>query len=471
MREKQKTPGRGPVILGAAAVLVFAAGIICRNIGLQGLQTALKEETGDRQELQPFSLSAYTLFQAENAITHFTLENGELTGEIVTETCVLPEHAQLPEYLSSESTLAVRPEDRDKVNRSAVFSGNTAESQNQDFMVMRKIELPDGTSLRLHIADYHSDTAQRVAAYPDMWSGMDWALAEEVPDEYSLWQKQISVLWQNSWFVNLGGKELLYQPGVWKVTESLTEEEQAALPADGSVQYGDSNISVLCRSTEYGSVELFYQPQNVQTVLNLASMGQYLGVLYLDTAGDIRFDLVDENARCVQQALVLENAGEEMYNNAINTQKADQAGFRFYREEDYTTVQVTMLRVNEDSSLDVINLPGDVKEDGILAGSTVVQLSPDGQKLLSVGHEETSVQLNYTPWETDPVTYYSGYRLNVYDLNRQTVTYSGSLDTGLDMIWGSYLSRSDFRYYGIAGELLSVNRDCYTVFPEQTQEG
>lgn len=60
MREKQKTPGRGPVVLGAAAVLVFAAGIICRNIGLQGLQTALKEETGDRQELQPFSLSAYT---------------------------------------------------------------------------------------------------------------------------------------------------------------------------------------------------------------------------------------------------------------------------------------------------------------------------------------------------------------------------------------------------------------------------
>lgn len=471
MSTKHKTPGRGLVALGAAAVLIFAAGVIGRNVGLQQLQAVLTEETGDRQELQPFDLSAYTLFKAENAITHFTLENGELTGRTITETAVLPENAQLPESFSSETTLAVRPEDREEINRSAVFAGSGSASETHDFLVMRDIYLPDNTSLRLYMTEYQSEEPRPVSAYLNMWSGMDWELAESVPEEYSMWRDESAVQWNGSWFLNLGGKNLRYEPGVWQVTESLTEEERDALPRDGSVQYGDSTVPVLCKSTEYGSVELFYQPQNVVSVLNLAQMGQYLGVLYLDTNGDVWFDLVDENARCVQQVFIRESGEETLYAITVNTQKADQACFVLRQQESYTTVQIALFQVREDGSLNVVSLPGEAKEEGKLAGTVVVQLSPDGQKLLSVGSEETAVQLDSTPWETEPVTYYSGYRLNVYDLSRQTVTYSGKLDTGREMTWGRYLSSSDFIYYGLAGELMSMNRDCYTVFPQQTQEG
>ena len=156
MSTKRKTLGRGLVALGAAAVLVFAAGVIGRNVGLQQLQAVVTEETGDRRELQPFDLSAYTLFKAENAITHFTLENGELTGRTITETAVLPENAQLPESFSSETTLAVRPEDREEINRLAVFAGSGSASETHDFLVMRDIYLPDNTSLRLYMTEYQS---------------------------------------------------------------------------------------------------------------------------------------------------------------------------------------------------------------------------------------------------------------------------------------------------------------------------
>lgn len=245
MSTKHKTPGRGLVALGAAAVLIFAAGVIGRNVGLQQLQAVLTEETGDRQELQPFDLSAYTLFKAENAITHFTLENGELTGRTITETAVLPENAQLPESFSSETTLAVRPEDREEINRSAVFAGSGSASETHDFLVMRDIYLPDNTSLRLYMTEYQSEEPRPVSAYLNMWSGMDWELAESVPEEYSMWRDESAVQWNGSWFLNLGGKNLRYEPGVWQVTESFTEEERDALPRDGSVQYGDSTVPVL----------------------------------------------------------------------------------------------------------------------------------------------------------------------------------------------------------------------------------
>lgn len=471
MRANHKAPGRGLAVLGIAAVLVLAAGVAGRSIGLQKLQATLKEETGDREELKPFSLSGYTLLQAENAITYFELENGELIGRTMTETAVLPENAQLGNSFYSHTELAVRSEDRGAINQGSAFSGNTAESQAQEFVVMREIELPDDTSLRLYMADYHSDTAQRVTAYPNMRSGMDWTLSENVPDAYSRWRGEAIIQWQGSWFLNLGGDNMRYQPGVWKVTESLTEEELEALPTDGDVRYGDSTVPVLCKSTEYGSVERFYQPQNVESVLNLAPMEQYLGVLYLDTNGNVWVDLVDESAKCVQQTLIREKGEGDLYAIMANTQKTNQACFVLYQEETYTTVQIILLQINADGSLHVVNLPGEMKDNGELAGTTVVQLSQDGQKVLSVGLEEAALQVDRNPWNTESVTYYSGYRVNVYDLDQQTQTYSGTLDTGRDMTWGRYLSSSDFIYYGVAGELMSMNRDSYTVFPQQTQEG
>lgn len=472
MSKKKKRFGCGLAFLGAAAVLVFGAGIVCRNIGLQRMQTSLQEESGDRQELQPFSLSAYTLFQAENVVTHFTLENGVLSGQVMTETANMPENARLPELFSTHTILAVRPENRDTINRTGRFSGNTAESESSDFLVMREIQLPDDTCLRLHMADYQSETPGRVAAYPNMVSGMDWAFADTLPEQYAGWAEEDTISWQGSWFLNLGGKDLYYQPGVWRVTESLTEKERDALPADGTVQYGENTVPVLCKSTEYGSVQLFYQPQNVDTVLRLTRVGEYLGVLYQDTDGDIRFDLVDDSARCIQQATIREKAetGFSAYN--VNTQNQDQAAFTLWQPEADVPTQITLVRLDETGTLDVVSLPGSMRQDGGgLAGTQVLQLSPDGQKLLSVGMEEVPVEVHRNSWEAENAIYYTGYRVNVYDLTRQAVTYSGLLNTGISNNWGSYLKQSNFLYYGLAGELLSMNRDYYTIFPQQVQEG
>ena len=60
--------------------------------------------------------------------------------------------------------------------------------------------------------------------------------------------------------------------------------------------------------------------------------------------------------------------------------------------------------------------------------------------------------------------------MTVYDLAQKEVLYSGMLDTGVEKYWGRYLGNSNIGF-GLAGELLTVNRDCYTIFSQKPQEG
>ena len=473
MRHANKYPGLGLAIFAVAAVAVFGAGILARLTGLHRMQTTLVEETGDRNTLQGFTISGYTRFQAENTLTHFTLQNGRLTGETIPEQVRMPENAQLPSIFNDDlNIITVAPEEREAVNRQASFGGNTATSYAKNFWIMREINLPDNTSLRLHIANKTADTPVEVVSYPNARSGMDWSASNDYLQEtYPTWADEIRVQWNDNWMIGLNKESVLYQPGIWRVTESLTEEEVEALPLDGAVQYADGTINVLCKSTEYGKAELFYVPQNLDTILECDTLGEYLGILYRDTKGDIRFDLVDENAVCVQQALISEGTGTEISHSQTNTQQPDQLCYILGLQQG-TVWRVILLQMNDAGQLECINLPGDLLQDGRqLPGTTVIQRSADGQYVLFVGREESQLQLTRLFQEEETTSYPIGYRMNVYDLNTQTVVYSGLLDTGADRIWGSYVDSPDFIYYGLAGELLSLSRDCYTVFPQQAQEG
>lgn len=473
MRHANKHPGLGLAIFAVAAVAVLGAGILARLAGLNQMQTTLVEETGDRNTLQGFTLSGYTRFQAENVLTHFTLQNGRLTGETIPEQVRMPENAQLPSTFGDDSNIiTVAPEEREAVNRQATFSGNTATSYAKNFWIMREITLPDNTSLRLHIADKTSNMPVEVVSYPNAWSGMDWSASNDyLPETYPSWAEEISVQWKGTWMIGLNKESVLYQPGIWRVTESLTEEEVQALPLDGTVQYNSGTVNVLCKSTEYGKAELFYVPQDLDTILECDTLGDYLGVLYQDTNGTIRFDLVDENAACVQQALILEDAGTELSHSQVNTQQAGQICYSLGMHQG-TDRRIVLLQMNEAGHLECLNLPGNLLQDGSqLPGTTVIQRSADGQYVLFVGREENQIQLTRLFQEEETTSYPIGYRMNVYDLNAQTVVYSGLLDTGTDRIWGDYIENSNYIYYGLAGELLSLNRDCHTVFPQQAQEG
>lgn len=473
MRHANKHPGLNLAILAVAAVAVFGAGILARLAGLHQMQTALVEETGDRNTLQGFTLSGYTRFQAENTLTHFTLQNGLLTGETIPEQVRMPENAQLPSTFNDDSNIiTVAPEEREAVNRQATFSGNTATSYAKNFWIMREINLPDNTSLRLHIADKTSNMPVEVISYPTAWSGMDWSASNDyLPETYPSWAEEISTQWKGHWMIGLNKESVLYQPGIWRVTESLTEEEVEALPLDGAVQYADGTVNVLCKSTEYGKAELFYVPQDLDTILECDTLGDYLGVLYQDTNGAIRFDLVDENATCVQQTLIQEGSGAEFSHSKVNTQRAGQICYTLGLHQG-TDRRIVLLQLDDSGHLECLNLPGNLLQDGSqLPGTTVIQRSLDGQYVLFVGREENQIQLTRLFQEEETTSYPIGYRLAVYDLNAQKVAYTGLLDTGADRIWGNYIVNRDFIYYGLAGELLSLSRDCYTVFPQQAQEG
>lgn len=473
MRHTKRHPGLGLAILGIAAVAVLGVGVLARLAGLRRMQTTLVEESGDSQALQGFTISGYTRFQAENTLTHFTLQSGQLTGETLPEQVRMPENAQLPSAFSDNyNIIAVAPEERDVVNRQATFGGNTATSYAKNFWVMREINLPDNTSLRLHIADKTADTPVEVVSYPNARSGMDWSASNDyLPETYPTWADEIRVQWNGTWMIGLNKESVLYQPGIWRVTESMTEEEVEALPLDGAVQYADGTINVLCKSTEYGKVELFYVPQNLDTILECDTLGEYLGILYRDTNGDIRFDLVDENAVCVQQALILEDAGAEVSHSQTNTQQSDQLCYILGSQRG-TDWWVILLQTDDAGRLDCLSLLGNRLQDvRQLPGTTVIQRSADGQYVLFVGREESQLQLTRLFQEEETISYSAGYRVNVYDLNAQKVAYTGLLDTGADRIWGDYIDKSNYIYYGLAGELLSLSRDCYTVFPQQAQEG
>lgn len=473
MKHANKHPGLGLAIFAVVAVAVLGAGILARLAGLHQMQPTLVEETGDRNTLQGFTLSGYTRFQAENTLTHFTLQSGLLTGETIPEQVRMPENAQLPSAFDDDiNIITVAPEEREAVNRQAGFGGNTATSYAKNFWVMREITLPDNTSLRLHIADNTVDMPVEVVSYPNAWSGMDWSATNDyLPETYPTWAEEISTQWKGNWMIGLNKDSVLYEPGIWRVTESLSEEEVEALPLDGTVQYNDNTVNVLCKSTEYGKAELFYVPQELDTILECDTLGDYLGVLYQDTNGAIRFDLVDENATCIQQELILESAGTEISHSQTNTQQPDQLCYILGVQQgrDY---RIVLLQMDEAGRLDCLNLPGNLLQDGSqLPGTTVIQRSADGQYVLFVGREENQIRLTRLFQEEETTSYPIGYQLDVYDLNAQKVAYTGLLDTGADRIWGDYIENSNYIYYGLAGELLSLSRDCYTVFPQQAQEG
>lgn len=473
MRHAKRHPGLGLAILGIAAIAVFGVGILARLAGLRRMQTALVEESGDKQALQGFTISGYTRFQAENALTHFTLHNGNLSGETIPEQVRMPENAQLPNAFDENyNIITVAPEERDAVNRQATCSGNTATSYAKNFWIMREINLPDNTSLRLHIADKAASMPVEVASYLSSWNGLDWVASNDyLPETYPTWADEIAVQWNGDWMFGLNKESVLYQPGIWRVTESLTEEEVEALPLDGAVQYAEGTINVLCKSTEYGKAELFYVPQNLDTILECDTLGDCLGILYRDTNGDIRFDLVDEHAACVQQIVILENSGTEVSHSKVNTQQAGQICYILGLQQG-TDQRIVLLQMNEAERLDCLNLPGNLLQDGRqLPGTTVIQRSTDGRYVLFVGREEAQIQMTRLFQESETASYPIGYRLNVYDLTTQQVVYTGLLDTGSDRIWGDYVVNRDFIYFGLAGELLSLSRDCYTVFPQQAQEG
>lgn len=472
MHTKKQSPARGLAVLAIVSVLVLGMGTAVRMVGLQKMQTRLIDEYGDHQALQPFQLSAYSRFQAENAITFVALENGQLSGQVFPEQVRLPENASLPDDFDDLNIITIAPEERDAVNQKASYSGNTATSSAQSLWVMRLITLPDNTSLRLHIADYQADEPVEVMSYPAAWSGMDWDVFGDYGRQaYPQWTSNLYVRWGDSWMVGLNKDSILYQPGIWRVTESLSEEEVQTLPTDGKVQYGDISVDVLNKSTEYGSVELFYVPQNLEEILKCVTLDQYLGVLYQDTDGNIRFDLVDENASCLQQELIFQDVGTEYSCTQVNTQQADQSCFvlGLHQGTDY---RIVSLQIDQSGKLEWIDLPGNLLNDGsLLPGTTVIQRSDDGRYLLFVGREENQIQVDRAFQQVDSLSYPIGYRLNVYDLNEKDVVYSGLLDTGAAKVWGSYVRNPSFMFYGLAGELLSLNRDYYTVFPQEAQGG
>lgn len=472
MRHANKHPGLGLATFAVAAVAVFGAGALARLAGLHQMQTALVTESGDRNTLQGFTLSGYTRFQAENALTHFTLHNGLLTGETIPEQVRMPENARLPELSKDVNLITVAPEERETVNRQAIFGGNTVTSYAKNLWVMREIYLPDNTSLRLHIADQTADMPVEVVSYPTAWSGMDWETTHDyLPETYPTWADGIYTQWNGNWMIGLNKESVLCQPGIWRVIESLTEEEVEALPLDGTVQYNGDTVNVLCKSTEYGKAELFYVPQDLDTILECDTLGDYLGVLYRDTDGDIRFDLVDGNAACIQQALVLEDAGTEVSHSQTNTQQPDQLCYTLGLQQG-TDWRIVLLQTDDRGQLGCLNLPGNLLQDGSrLPGTIVIQRSADGRYILFVDREEAQLQLTRLFREEETIYYPIGYRMNVYDLDTQKVAYTGLLDTGLDRSWGEYTENPNYTYYGLAGELLSLSRNYYTVFPQQTQEG
>lgn len=472
MKRTQRHPGRSLAVLLAAAIAAFGLGTAARVSGLHNMQTTLADESGNRQVLQGLHLFGYTQFQAEKAIAYFSLDNGRIFSKVMPEQVQLPENVSLPDDFSKDSNLiAVAPEERDAVNRNSSFSGNTATSKARNLWVMREITLPDHTSLRLHIADYPVDEPVDVVSYPSLWSGMDWEASGIAQQTYPQWTDTIQARWKDSWMIGLNRESVFYRPGIWRVTQSLNEEEIQALPRDGTVQYGDFQTDVLSKTAEYGSVELFYVPQNLDSLLECVTLGQYLGILYQDTQGAVRFDMVDENAVCVQQALIAENGGEEISHSQVCTQQADQCCFiiGLQRGADW---RVVLFGTNDSDGLEYLNLPGDVLRDGSkLPGNTVIQRSEDGRCVLFLGREENEIQRKSSLRGEETVYYPIGYRLQVYDLNERTVVYDGLLDTGVDRIWGRSVDNTASLYYGLAGELLSANRDCYTIFPQQAQEG
>ena len=224
--------------------------------------------------------------------------------------------------------------------------------------------------------------------------------------------------------------------GLYKATP-ISYDDLAALPADGKV--GDRDV--LCATTEFGTLEPFYCPENARQVVCGLPMDDGLTLcVYLDPLNKACADLVNAAGEQVDHVdLGIEGGNGDFSVTALPRTTDRDAVLKVdyhnilvaLRVQDGKFILNKSLSIEGNIDLNSVDLYMRNAEDAVLntAGDALLIATPE---YTTVGEEKLNDSSN---------TYQTGTLLVVYPLNGSAPRYRGRLDNGADRDWGGQLNK------------------------------
>ena len=304
---KRFCPAAGLAVLAAACLLVGAGLTLWLHSGWRSIAPTLNDQIADASQLEGFTLSGQIGWNRYYDLLHFTLQDGKLNAEMELDAPAKTAEAGRYSWFSVGRSCVVPPEDRDAVNGAASFTGSASDGS-------RFLSAPVDTVLRMYTLRLPDDTMIRLAAGEAPTEPYATAHATLAPE--SVHVSELSTNYDYSWtdgsiqsedawpYAPTGGscftlgagygvcweKDYLGRaPGLYRA-DGLTADEIAALPRDG-VLY---DREILCGSTEFGTLEPFYCPEDAEEALAGVTMADGSTLLLYRTAeGMLCADLVN----------------------------------------------------------------------------------------------------------------------------------------------------------------------------------
>ena len=448
---KTRRPGPGLALLGLAALGLVTGATVWLHTGWSAVDLTLTHEIADAAQLEGFTLSGLMRWGNQSNTLHFTLQNGTLETALHLD----DDQFQRQTEVYTQRTLSVRPQDRDAVNEAARLTQTLEngtrilKSAAPALRPMYTLQLPDGTSLRLAGEDLTLEEpaelrAEDVQVPPSiqlspLGTYYDYTCSDLTsPDVFSIWtpvNEQPFVLGTGygvCWTRDALGRA----PGLYRA-HGLTADEIYALPADG-VRYDEE---ILCATTEFGTLEPFYCPDDARLALAGASLGDGSTLLlYYTTDGMLCADLVNAAGQCTDHRELAELPGMVRFDAQLMPRTRSQDAVLLltpYEGQDENgawrggETRLAALRVEHGTFTRATALKPD-----FALGDDAAVLNEAGDKVLFAG---------------DSALYYNGgfglyagnsgnignIDLRVMELDTGRTTYMGHIETGAQRDWGS----------------------------------
>ena len=451
-KTKKSTYLRNFIIAITLSAAILAAGALWVLLGWRSaLDITLTDLAGDPAALRGFTMRGQSYF--DTAHTYWDLHDGYLDTSFALDPDESDDRYRYSAWGASYSTFyAVTPETRDEVNAAAqrvqVYDDNwQMQSTASHFRVMAEISMGSDV-LRVALRDVVLDAPISVSAnaevpttYLDRTSvSYDYTadFSDEVGDtntDYRYIAGQIFSLGDGqglAWRYTVADRKA----GLYKATP-ISYDDIAALPADGKV--GDRDV--LCATTEFGTLEPFYCPENARQVVCGLPMDDGLTLcVYLDPLNTACADLVNAAGEQVDHVdLGIEGDNGDFSVTALPRTTDRDAVLKVdygstlvaLRVQDGKFILNKSLSIEGNIDLNSVDLYMRNAEDAVLntAGDALLIATPE---YTTVGDANAENSYNI---------YHTGTLLLVYPLDGSAPRYRGRLDNGADRDWGGQLNK------------------------------
>lgn len=453
-REKRHSKVIVPVLLaGGLAVLLLGGAALQAGRGALGAR--LTDISGDAAALQGFALNGVTT--DGTAGNTFVLHDGVMQNTVNIN--YVPGDVMHDEQRGSYSLIdVIAPEQRDAVNAAATvqaWSGGTGlgcDSKATEFWRMLEITADNKQeNLRVQVGTVTTQAPTDVNAHVQLTEGgifndyQTYINVDTQPGAGSVkhfsQDQKLYFCWQLS--------TSLLPAGLYRVAESLSAEEIAALPRDGKL----GELDILCGTTPYGKLELFYQPADAVRVLEWFDLGKEGMAVYCQQEdGTLRVDLVNPSGECTDQKVLAQSSLDHYFGisqfprqrqNEVsiacddyppNTQRAFQENFAALRAEGGKFILSK-----------IVKRAGDLSVSNSAAAPVAMLVNAQGTAVMLVEKGTTKTRFH----DFDEGFYQNGYTIEILPVTGDAPLYTGWLDTGDTRVWGMDLQASGGYVYNV----------------------